>query len=81
VSDNRIERFNGTVTERNKVMRAIKKSDSPIIEGQRIYYNHIRPHVALKGEAPAEAAGIDLQLEGNKWDAITKKASRRQCPV
>jgi transposase InsO family protein len=33
-------------------MRAIKKPDSPIIEGQRIYYNHIRPHMALDGHTP-----------------------------
>lgn len=54
-------------------MRAIKKPDSTIIEGQRIYYNHIRPHMALEGKTPAEVAGIDLQLEGNKWETIIKK--------
>jgi len=73
VNNNRIERFHGTVRERNKVMRAIKKPDSTIIEGQRIYYNHIRPHMALEGKTPAEVAGIDLQLEGNKWETIIKK--------
>jgi len=36
VNNNRIERFHGTVRERNKVMRTIKKPNSPIIEGQRI---------------------------------------------
>jgi len=56
-------------------MRAIKKPDSTIIEGQRIYYNHIRPHMALEGKTPAEVAGIDLQLEGNKWETIIKKAT------
>ena len=73
MNNNRIERFHGTVRERNKVMRAIKKPDSTIIEGQRIYYNHIRPHMALEGKTPAEVAGIDLQLEGNKWETIIKK--------
>jgi hypothetical protein len=34
-----------------------------------------RTHTALKGKTPAQAAGIDLQLEGNKWEAIIKKAS------
>ena len=47
VNNNRIERFHGTVRERNKVMRAIKKTDTAIIDGQRIYYNYIRPHMAL----------------------------------
>lgn len=61
--------------ERNKVIRAIKKPNSAIIEGQRIYYNHIRPHQGLDGKTPAEVAGIDEAVEGNKWEALIKKAS------
>jgi len=76
VSNNRIERFHGTVRERNKVMRAIKKPDTSIIDGQRLYYNYMRPHMALDGKTPAEAAGINLDLGANKWEAIIKKASR-----
>ena len=58
----------------DKVMRAIKKPDSPIIEGQRMYYNHIRPHQGLGGKTPAEAAGLDLALGQNKWEAIIARA-------
>ncbi len=76
VNNNRMERYHGTFKERSKVMRAIKKTDSAFIEGQRIYYDYLRPHTALKGKTPAEAAGIDLALEGNKWEAIIKKASK-----
>jgi hypothetical protein len=61
--------------ERNKVMRALKKTVSPFLDGQRIYYDYLRPHTALDGRTPAEAAGIDLELKGNKWEAIIKKAS------
>jgi hypothetical protein len=57
-----------------KVMRAIKKPDSAMTEGQRIYYNHIRPHQALNGKTPAEAAGIDQAVEGNRWESMIKKA-------
>jgi len=77
VSDIRIERFHGTVRERNKVMRAIKKPDPSIIDGQRIYYNYIRPHSALDGQTPAEKAGIDLTLGPNKWESLIKKASKK----
>jgi hypothetical protein len=57
-------------------MRAIKKPDSPIIEGQRMYYNHIRPHQGLNGKTPAEAAGIGTEGE-NKWLTLIQNASNR----
>ncbi len=59
-------------------MRAIKKPNSAFIEGQRIYYNHIRPHQGLDGKTPAEVAGIDLDLGVNKWESLIKKASDLQ---
>ena len=73
-----MERYHGTFKERSKVMRAIKKPDSAFVRGQRIYYNYLRPHTTLEGKTPAEAAGIDLKLEGNKWEAIINKASGRE---
>ncbi len=32
---------------------------STIMDGQRIYYNFIRPHMALNGKTPAECAEIN----------------------
>ena len=75
VSNNRIERFHGTVRERNKVMRAIKKPDTPIVDGQRIYYNFIRPHMGLDGKTPAEKAGIEVRGK-NKWLTLVQNASQ-----
>ncbi len=75
MNNNRMERYHGTFKERNKVMRGLKKPDSAFIDGQRVYYDYLRPHAALKGKTPAEAAGIDLGLQGNRWEAIIKKAS------
>lgn len=76
VNNNRMERYHGTFKERSKVMRAIKKPNSAFIEGQRIYYNYLRPHAALDDKTPAQAAGIELRLTGNRWEAIIKKASK-----
>jgi transposase-like protein len=77
-NNNPIERFHGTVRERDKVMRALKQ-DNPtnqIIEGFRIYYNFIRPHMALNGLTPAEMAGINLQLEQNKGESLIRRSIR-----
>lgn len=52
-----------------------KSYDTKIAEGQRIRYNFVKPHIALSGQTPAEAAGIDLRLEGNKRMALIKTAN------
>lgn len=80
VNNNRIERLHGTMRERNKVMRAIKKPDSPFIEGQRIYYNHIRPHQGLNGKTPAEAAGLETYSGPNKWLDLISQAAEQISP-
>ncbi len=45
-----------------------------LIHGLRVYYNFIRPHMALNGKTPAEEAEINLNLNGNKWLSLIKKA-------
>jgi transposase-like protein len=72
-NNNLIERLHGTVREREKVMRALKKSQTPIIDGKRIYYNFIRPHQSLGSNTPAEMA-MNLDLGQNKWLGLLKQA-------
>jgi transposase InsO family protein len=72
-----MERYHGTFKERNKVMRGLKTTDTATLDGQRVYYNHIRPHQGLNGKTPAQAAGLELDLGVNKWEAIIKKASQQ----
>lgn len=57
-------------------MRTLKRMDSPILSGMQIYHNYIRPHEALKGKTPAEAAGIKIVGE-NKWLTLIQNASRK----
>lgn len=75
INNNRMERYHGTFKERSKVMRAIKKTNSAFIEGQRVYYDYLRPHSALNGRTPAEAAGLNLDLGENKWRSLIKRAA------
>lgn len=77
-NNNIVERLNGTVREREKVMRGMKGDDTAeeLMEGFRTYYNFIRPHMSLDGQTPAEASGLDLKLGENKWLSLIKKASK-----
>jgi putative transposase len=51
------------VRDREKVMRGLKKTDTPVLSGYQIYY--FRPHEALKGKTPAEKCGIVIEGENN----------------
>jgi len=67
-NNNRIERLNGTIRERVKVQRGWKIVQTPLAEGQRIQYNFVKPHMALDGKTPANAAG--LKVKG--WKELLK---------
>lgn len=59
---NLIERFQGTIKDRTKVVRGYKTLPTArlILDGFLIHYNFFRPHISLKGRTPAEVAGIKL---------------------
>ena len=70
-----MERLNGEIRDRKKIMRALKKMDSPILAGYQLFHNYIRTHEALEGITPAEASGI--KIEGNnKWITLIQNASK-----
>src|SRR3990170_3686050 len=65
-NNNKMERMNGEIRDREKTMRGLKRKRTPILSGYQIYHNYIRPHESLNGKTPAEACGISI--EGNdKW--------------
>jgi transposase-like protein len=71
-NNNLIERFHGTVKERTKVMRGFRNNKTAALfaKGYRIYYNFVRPHKALRGMTPAEAAGLRRRKTKNRWLGI-----------
>jgi len=71
INNNRVERLNGTLRECVKVQRGWKTHKSAIADGQRIYYDFIKPHQALDGKTPAEKVGININ-EKNKFIGILK---------
>lgn len=78
-NNNKMERLNGEIRDREKTMRGIKKCDSPILKGYQIYHNYIREHKGLNGQTPAEKCGITI--EGNdKWLTIIQNAKKEVKP-
>jgi transposase-like protein len=76
VHNNKMERLNGEIRDREKVMRSLKKTDTPILTGMQIYHNYVRPHMGLDGKTPAEKAGIDVKGQ-DKWLTIIQNASKK----
>lgn len=76
-NNNKMERFNGEIRDREKVMRGLKKADTPILTGYQVYHNYVRPHEALDGKTPSEACGI--KVEGNnKWMTLIQNATQEK---
>jgi transposase-like protein len=76
VNNNRMERFNGELRGREKVTRNLKRADTPILTGMQIYHNFVRPHMALEGRTPSEAAGIQVKGQ-DKWLTLIQNASKK----
>lgn len=73
----KVERLNGITRDRETVMRGLdnSKAAQELVDAIRIHYNFIRPHQAIGGQSPAEAAGIDLNLGENKIENLMKQAA------
>jgi len=75
-NDNRkMERLNGEIRDREKVIRSLKREDTPILTDYQIYHNYVRPHEALKGKTPAELCGIEIKGK-NMWLTLIQYASQ-----
>ena len=72
-SNNKMERLNGTIRDREKVFRGLRSSHTPVFDGMKVHYNHVRKHDAIK-KTPAEAAGISVEGR-NKWKTLIQNSS------
>lgn len=57
------------------MVRGLKKKDSAILTGIRLYHNYVRPHLGLTDPSmtPVEAAGINIQGD-NKFLTLIQAA-------
>ena len=64
-NNNRSERLQGTIRERDKVLRGLdsRESGQNYLDGWTVDYNFIRPHLGLKGRTPADVVGASLPFK------------------
>jgi hypothetical protein len=70
-----MERMNGEVRDREKVMRGLKKVNTPILTGYQIFHNYLRPHEGIGNKTPAEECGIKIEGQ-NKWITLIQNANQ-----
>jgi transposase-like protein len=75
VHNNKMERMNGEIRDREKTMRGLKTKDTAILTGYQLFHNFIRPHEGLDGKTPSEACGITIEGQ-NKWKTLIQNASK-----
>ena len=73
-TNNKMERLNGEIRGREKVMRGLKHRDTPILKGMQVFHNAIKPHEGLNGQTPLEACGVKVEGK-DKWLTIIQNAS------
>lgn len=78
-SDNNIiERMQGTIKDRTKVIRGFKTVPTAelILDGFLIHYNFFRPHMSLNGKTPAQEAKLVPPV--TNWTELVRKVGLRQ---
>jgi putative transposase len=76
-NNNKMERMNGEIRDREKTMRGLKTKETPILTGYQLFHNYIRPHEGLDGKTPSEACGIKVEGK-NKWLTLIQNGSRKK---
>ncbi len=79
VHNNKMERLNGEIRDREKVMRSLKSDDTPILTGYQIYHNYVRPHMALEGQTRRKG-GNHRKRTRQMADAHSERESKSSYP-
>jgi putative transposase len=76
-NNNKMERMNGEIRDREKTMRGLKRRRTVMLTGYQLFHNYIRPHESLDGKTPAEACGITVEGK-NKWITLIQNAANKK---
>ena len=79
--NNLSERLQGTLRDRDKVLRGLKSREAgqTYLEGIAVDYNLFRPHMALKDSTPAAIAGVNIGLRN--WGDVVEKLTYATKPT
>ena len=80
-NNNPIERYNGKIKDRIKVMRGGFRSvqgAEDFLNLKHIIHNFVNPHLQIQEKTPAEVAEIDLKLGSNKLLKIIGKRAKER---
>lgn len=75
VNNNLIERYHNEFREFDKTRRGFKSDHTTQAwaNGHRLYHNYIKENSTI-GKTPAEQAGIEIELERNKWLSLLERS-------
>lgn len=73
MNNNKMERLNGEIRDREKIMRGLKRKDTVILKGYQLLHNYFRSNMALNGNTPANACGIYINGD-DKWKTVIQNA-------
>jgi len=74
-NNNIIERMQGTIKSRTKIMRDLKSLDTAklILDGFFVHYNYMRPHEALsKGDDVTPAMKANINFPYANWEQLVR---------
>ena len=59
-NNDKMERLNGEIMDREKVFRGLKRFDTSLIDVLKAYYNFTKKHSTLQGRTPAQISLIEV---------------------
>ena len=75
-TNNKVERLHGTLKDRLRPARGLKHDETAKtwLDGYVVNYNFVKPHIALKGKTPAQAAGLGEKAKAD-WGELIQDAT------
>ncbi len=74
MNNNKMERLNGEIRDREKIMQGLKKTDTSLLKWYEVCHNYFRKHMSLDSTTSGEKCGIEINVD-NKWITLIQNAN------